>query len=97
MKRVLILSRLRVFQEYIDKDFELRITIVGDNIFPIKINSQINKATQFDWRKDQLNIEYELFKLPKEIKNKLLKLHKEFKIFYGAYDFIVNPKGSISS
>ncbi len=82
-----------IFQEYIDKDFELRITIVGGNIFPIKINSQINKATQFDWRKDQLNIEYELFELPKEIEKKLLKLHKEFKIFYGAYDFIVDLKG----
>jgi len=82
-----------IFQEYIDKDFELRITIVGEKIFPIKIKSQKNKEAKFDWRKDQINIEYEEFELPQEIEKKLLKVHKDFNIFYGAYDFIVDPNG----
>lgn len=82
-----------IFQEYLDKDFELRITLVGDQVFPVKINSQKNSKTKFDWRKDQTHVEYELFVLPAEIEAKLLILHKEFKIFYGAYDFIVDPDG----
>lgn len=82
-----------IFQEYIDKDFELRITILGEKIFPVKIKSQKNKEAKFDWRKDQINIEYEEFELPQEIEKKLLKVHKDFNIFYGAYDFIVDPTG----
>lgn len=83
-----------IFQEYLDKDFELRITVVGDQVFPVKINSQKNSKTKFDWRKDQTHVEYELFVLPEELKTKLLRLHREFKIVYGAYDFIVDPKGT---
>ena len=83
-----------IFQEYLDKDFELRITVVGDQVFPVKINSQKNSKTKFDWRKDQTHVEYELFVLPDELKTKLLRLHREFKIVYGAYDFIVDPKGT---
>ena len=40
---------------------------------------------------NQLNIEYELFKL-QEIKNKLLKLHKSLR-YSMVLIFIVNPKG----
>ena len=46
-----------------------------------------------DWRKDQINIDYEIFELPKGIQQKLLNLHQKFEMFFGAYDFIVDPKG----
>ena len=82
-----------IFQEYIEKDFELRITVVGKKVFPIKIQSQQNNITKFDWRKDQINIDYEIFELPKGIQQKLLNLHQKFEIFFGAYDFIVDPNG----
>ena len=83
-----------IFQEYIDKEYEVRITVVGNKIFPVKINSQKNKNTKFDWRKDQRKLEYETLELAPEIKNQLLKLHSAFGIFYGAYDFIVSPDGT---
>jgi glutathione synthase/RimK-type ligase-like ATP-grasp enzyme len=82
-----------IFQQYLEKDFELRITIVGEKIFAVKIHSQKNKKTELDWRKDQLHVEYELFELPKKIVSKLLKLHRAFGLFYGAYDFIVDRSG----
>ena len=53
-----------IFQNILTS-FELELRLL-ETIFPIKVNSQINKATQFDWRKDQLNTEHKLFKLPKE-------------------------------
>ena len=82
-----------IFQQYLEKDFELRITIVGEKIFAVKIHSQKNEKTEFDWRKDQLHVEYELFELPKKISRKLMALHKAFGLFYGAYDFIVDRSG----
>jgi len=83
-----------IFQEYIEKDFEVRITIVGTTIFPVKINSQKHHKTKFDWRKDQQKLEYEILDLSPEFTSQLLKLHSAFGIFYGAYDFIVSPDGT---
>ncbi|MBT5438125.1 MAG: hypothetical protein HOK92_02875 [Flavobacteriales bacterium] len=82
-----------IFQEYVEKDFELRITIVGNKVFSVKIKSQQNNITKFDWRKDQINVDYDVFELPKGIERKLINLHQKFEIFFGAYDFIVDPKG----
>jgi glutathione synthase/RimK-type ligase-like ATP-grasp enzyme len=62
-------------------------------VFAVKIDSQEKEQTKYDWRKDQLNVGYKTFDLPIEIKTKLLALHKEFKLVYGAYDFIVDPNG----
>jgi len=83
-----------IFQEYIEKDFEVRITIVGTTVFPVKINSQKHHKTKFDWRKDQQKLEYETLDLSPEFTSQLLKLHDTFGIFYGAYDFIVSPDGT---
>ena len=82
-----------IFQEYIDKNFELRITVVGKKVFAVKINSQKNSKTKFDWRKDQIGVGYEIFVLPTLIQEKLLRLHRKFRLYYGAYDFIVDVQG----
>ena len=39
-----------LFQEFIPKKIELRITIVGDNIFTASIDSQASDKTKVDWR-----------------------------------------------
>jgi len=51
------------FQKFIEKDFDVRVTIVGNTIFPVKIFSR-NKV---DWRKDYKTLRYEPFTLPPEI------------------------------
>jgi len=83
-----------IFQEYIEKEYEVRITVVGTEVFPVKINSQEKDETKFDWRKDQVNLRYETLEIPNEIRERLLKLHSAFGIYYGAFDFIVSPDGS---
>lgn len=82
-----------IYQEYIEKDYELRITVIGEDIYPVKIYSQTNENTIIDWRKDQLNLEYELVSLDPEFEASLRNLHNNFNLIYGAYDFIVTPEG----
>ncbi len=82
-----------IYQEYIEKDYELRITVIGEDIYPVKIYSQTNENTIIDWRKDQLNLEYELVSLDPEFEESLRNLHNNFNLIYGAYDFIVTPEG----
>ena len=39
-----------IFQKEIKKDYELRVTVVGQEIFPIKIESQNSEISSLDWR-----------------------------------------------
>ena len=83
-----------IFQEYVDKAYELRITIVGDQIFVVKIDSQADVETTIDWRRNQNGASYELIEPDDSFKDKLLKLHHTFGLVFGAYDFIVTPDNS---
>lgn len=73
-------------QKYEQKYYEVRITIIGNNIYPVKI-MPYNKI---DWRIDQEKNIYELIDIPKDIKDKCLNLMNKMDIKFGAFDFIVN-------
>lgn len=79
-----------IFQEFIKKDYELRITLVGDKIFPVKINSNKCVGTSIDWRRGVFSDIYDTIQLPESLENKIRLLHKELSLEYAAYDFIVH-------
>ena len=82
-----------LFQEYIPKDVELRITVVGNKIFPVEIYSQKSEKAKVDWRKDTLNLVHREHKLPIEIEQKLLIFVKKLGLNFGAIDMILTPSG----
>ncbi len=77
-----------IYQEFVNKKIELRITIVGQEIFAAKVLPI--EGNTLDWRKDVFEDIFETFTIPQTFKNKLLELHKAFGLFYGAYDFILD-------
>jgi len=86
-----------IFQRRILKAYELRITIVGDKIFPIKIYSQGDEQLELDWRrKPKLNdfeAKMELTSLPSEVEKKLVSFMKLIGLRFGCIDMIVTPDG----
>lgn len=84
-----------IFQEMIPKLFEIRITVVGKKIFPIKIYSQSDKQTSLDWRRKPLlndfAVKMEPMVLPKEIRRKIFILMEELSLQFGCIDMIVTP------
>lgn len=83
-----------IFQEYIDKQFELRITVVGSEVFAARINSHASSESEVDWRQCIFDDIYEKYDLPDSFHAKLLRLHNEFGLVYGAYDFVVKNDGT---
>ncbi len=82
-----------LFQEYIQKQFELRITVVGNSLFACKIDSQKSEKTQSDWRRyDFDNVPHSPFKLPSEIEKFCYSLLKTLNLSFGAIDMIVTPE-----
>lgn len=81
-----------IFQERIEKKFELRVTAVKDKLFSCRIDSQMSECSKIDWRHyDFPNTPYSQFELPKEIKEKLFKIMAHFNIHFVAFDLAVTP------
>lgn len=81
-------------QEYVSKQIELRITVVGSNIFACAIHSQDSDVSRVDWRRyDLANVRHEVFELPLEIQESIMDLMSTWKLLYGAFDLIITPGG----
>jgi len=80
-----------IYQEKIEKTIELRVTVVGEEIFIAGINSQVSEITKTDWRKGKLDFYIE--ELPKELKKKCISLVKSLNLKFGAIDLIKDKNG----
>lgn len=82
-----------IFQVCVSKKHELRITVVGDKIFPVKIYSQGDEATSLDWRKkpklNDFNVKMEQTTLPMKIEQYIRCYMKSINLRYGCIDMIV--------
>jgi glutathione synthase/RimK-type ligase-like ATP-grasp enzyme len=86
-----------IFQAYIKKDYELRITVVGDKIFPVKIHSQECEDTAIDWRRkpkpNDFEAKMEPVLLPDKIEENIRNLMGLLSLKFGCIDMIVTPDG----
>ena len=83
-----------ILQAYVPKRLELRITVVGQQVFAAEIHSQHTHHTRYDWRRydyDQTpHFEHEL---PAEIASQCVRLVERLNLQYGAIDMILTPDG----
>jgi glutathione synthase/RimK-type ligase-like ATP-grasp enzyme len=83
-----------IFQEYVPKDFELRITVVGDDVFAAAIYSQQSNHAKHDWRRyDHYRTRYDIHDLPDDVGKLCRLLTKRLQLSFGAIDMIVTPAG----
>ncbi len=81
------------FQQLVEKDHELRVTVVGNHVFPVRIDSQASAETSLDWRRDQFRGMYESVRLDRILEQKLLDFQSRAGLLFGAYDLIVPKDG----
>lgn len=81
-----------LFQEYVPKKTEFRVTVVGEKVFACEIHSQKSETTKIDWRNygDQ-EIPYVASNLPQDIRDKCITLVKKLGLNFGAIDMIRTP------
>jgi glutathione synthase/RimK-type ligase-like ATP-grasp enzyme len=89
-------------QEKIQNQFDIRVTVIGDKLFPVSIKKADLK--EVDWRKPEISKEYHITELPLLIANKCFEINKKLGLSYSAIDLIhsanneytfleVNPAG----
>lgn len=83
-----------MFQRYVEKLYELRVTIVGDRVFSAKIDSQRFSEKRIDWRKGKyIKGIFTKHDLPIDIEEKLKRFLEKFNLKFGAFDLIVDKNG----
>lgn len=81
-----------IFQEYIAAEYDIRLTVVGKQLFAAAIYSQ-QTAYKVDMRMDIANARMEAIKLPKTIERKIIHLMEILGLQYGAIDLRLTPNG----
>jgi glutathione synthase/RimK-type ligase-like ATP-grasp enzyme len=96
LNEVDLLERARyapvIFQEYIPAQYDLRVTVVGEELFPAAIYSQASSYA-VDYRMDFANSAVEAAHLPDEVAASLLALMRMLGLVYGAIDMRLTPDG----
>lgn len=81
-------------QQYIDKEYELRITVIGDKVIPVAIHSQTNKSTKIDWRVGNCKkVKYTKIEIPDAVSRKCLAIVKTFGLKFSSMDLIFSKDG----
>jgi hypothetical protein len=83
-----------IFQGYVDKRVELRITVVGTRAYAVEIHSQQARRTRHDWRRyDVARTPHRLHRLDPGIERRCIALTQRLGLHYGAIDMILTPDG----
>lgn len=82
---------MHLFQERIQKTFDIRVTVIGTVVFAVEIHSQ-EGAGNLDWRLDY-SVPMRAHELPADVTRGLFRLMKRLDLVYGAIDLCLTPQG----
>jgi hypothetical protein len=81
-----------LFQEWVPKAHEVRLTVVGADLFAAEIQAG-SDAARVDWRSDYDSLTYDVCKVPDDVRAGVLGWMEHFRLNFGAFDFAVTPAG----
>ena len=81
-----------IFQHYVEARYDLRITAVGERLFPAAIHSQQTEY-KVDSRIDIGSAKVEGVEIPDEVEERLLELKRRLGLVFGAIDMRLTPGG----
>ena len=82
-----------IYQELVEKAHELRVTVMGDRIFPAKLDSQRTRSGRLDWRRSYRELQMEACDLPPVIAERCRAILNRLGLVFACIDLIVTPAG----
>lgn len=96
-----------IYQREIIKAYDVRVTLIGDQLFPVAIHSQEREETEVDWRLwdvGDFDLRHEQMELPQDVAAYCRAIAKHFNLGFAAIDLVrgidglfyfleVNPNG----
>ncbi|MFD7458942.1 MULTISPECIES: ATP-grasp ribosomal peptide maturase [unclassified Streptomyces] len=81
-----------LFQAWVDKEHEVRLTVVGERMLAAAIRAG-SEAAYEDWRSDYGTLAYTTTDVPEPVAAGMRRLMERLQLRYGAADFIVGHDG----
>jgi glutathione synthase/RimK-type ligase-like ATP-grasp enzyme len=85
-----------IFQRRIPKRCDLRVTVVGEAVFPVEIHSQGHAETAVDFRlawSQGIELPHRVHELPDSVAAQCLALARRLGLVYCALDLVITPGG----
>jgi hypothetical protein len=83
-----------IYQELVPKRFDIRVTIVGRQLFAAAIDSQSDPAAAVDWRHtDNPALPHQRTTLPEALQRRLHQLMNRLELTFAAIDLVETPSG----
>ena len=81
-----------LFQAYVPKLIEIRVTVIGTSVFAVSIFSQEHPESVHDWRRgNRAGLRHEIHDLPQDIRDRCVLLVSQLGLTFGAIDLILTP------
>lgn len=77
-----------LFQQCVDKTADVRVTVIGEHVFAVRIDSDL-----LDWRTDYSRLSYTAVQPPPGITESLYAYLFHFGLVFGAFDFAIDRQG----
>ncbi|MFC5662287.1 ATP-grasp ribosomal peptide maturase [Kitasatospora misakiensis] len=87
-----VATTAHLFQEWVPKAYEVRLTAVGRRLFATEIHAG-SDAARVDWRSDYDSLDYRVCEPPVEVAAAVHRMLARLGLPYGAFDFVVTPAG----
>jgi ATP-grasp ribosomal peptide maturase len=84
-----VAQTIHLFQQSVDKAADVRLTVVGERLFAVRIDG----ATGLDWRRDYDALSYTLIETPPEVTTGVHAYMDAFGLAFGAFDFGLDRQG----
>lgn len=86
---VRVAGTVHLFQHHVDKTADVRVTVIGDHVYCVRIDSDL-----VDWRTDYSRLRYTVVQPPAGITEALRRYLDAFGLIFGAFDFAVSRDGA---
>ena len=85
-----------IFQRQIPKTIDIRVTVVGDQVFAVAIHSQETEETRIDWRRgSNPQLRHEIIRLPGDVAAQCVQIVQSQSLRFGAIDLVQDPSGTL--
>lgn len=83
-----------LFQEFVEKDYDVRVTVIGRTAFSARIESQLDEEARVDWRRKGGALTHRQEELPRATAQLCVDLVEHYGLQFGAIDLARRPDGS---
>ncbi|MGH3870791.1 MAG: ATP-grasp ribosomal peptide maturase [Pseudonocardiaceae bacterium] len=85
-----VTATVHLFQKWVPKAFEVRLTVIDDDLFAVRIDAD-SAAAMVDWRTDYTHLHYSEITVPETVRDGVRNLLKMLMLRFAALDFVVTP------